>query len=51
MPMMVCGVWAAPVLTRDSAGSTATTFVSAFWPFRNLPQPVTVPPVPSPAMK
>ena len=37
--------------TGDAAGSSATTFTSGFWDFRYSPTPVSVPPVPTPAIK
>ena len=37
--------------TAEVLGSTATTFTFGFFDFRNLPVPVMVPPVPTPATK
>ena len=43
---------ATPLLrTGDEAGSTATTLTLGFCSLRNLPVPVSVPPVPTPATK
>ena len=40
-----------PVLSEGHAGSTATTLTLGFFSLRNVPVPVTVPPVPTPATK
>ena len=37
--------------TAEVLGSTATTLTAGFFSFRNLPVPVMVPPVPTPAKK
>ena len=51
MPWILWGPGAPPLMTGDSAGSTATTRMAGFFSFRYLPTPLIVPPVPTPATK
>ena len=51
MPWILCGPGLPPLITGDSAGSTATTLIPGFCSFKNLPAPEIVPPVPTPATK
>ena len=51
MPWILCGPGLPPLSTGLSAGSTATILTFGFLLFRNRPQPVMVPPVPTPDTK
>lgn len=49
--LILCGPGFSPERTALVSGSTAMTFTLGFLDFRNLPAPVRVPPVPTPATK
>ncbi len=51
IPWILCGPGLPPERTGDSDGSTATIRMLGFYSFKYRPQPVIVPPVPTPEIK
>ena len=51
IPCILCGPGSFPERTAEVAGSTATILMSAFFAFKPLAVPVSVPPVPTEATK
>ena len=51
IPWILCGPGLPPERTGESAGSTATILIFGFNSLSRAPTPLTVPPVPTPAMK